>query len=372
MSSTNSTFDQNPASAIKRAFLALLGDTYRQAHASAVLWIMLSVTVLGFLLCLSVSVKGFESKGSPEDHPEWLPANATAQYTVQDVMLYLGGPGSAFTALGNTHVRDRHYRQEAQRTGVQNPEGMLYLGFGMIEVQRSRDAADAVRNLQVLLASTMAGIVGMVLAIIWTAGFLPTFLEPSAAAVLLVKPTPRWVLLIGKYLGVVLFFGVQVLIFVVLTWLALGWRTGVWEPEYLMTAPLMTLQFAIFYSFSVMLAVVTRNTVACAFGTLLFFVACIVMNTARHSLVIHAGEPGYLAHVPVVVEAGYWFLPKPVDLTIILASILDASNYFQQMFEFRTLNQKQAFQPMMSLLASCLFMVGSLWIGAAQFNEIDY
>ncbi len=372
MSSTYSNLEQNPANAIKRAFLALLGDTYRQAHASAVLWIMLSVTVLGFLLCLSVSVKGFENKGAKEDHPEWLPKNVTASFRPNEMLLFGGGDGSAFTALSYIYLRDQLFRREAQRTGVQVAEGTLYLGFGMIEVQRSRDASDAVRNLQVLLASTMAGIVGMVLAIIWTAGFLPTFLEPSAAAVLLVKPTPRWVLLIGKYLGVVLFFGVQVLIFVVLTWLALGWRTGVWEPEYLMTAPILTLQFAIFYSFSVMLAVVTRNTVACAFGTLLFFVACIVMNTARHSLVIHAGEPGYLAHVPVVVEAGYWFLPKPVDLTIMLASILDASNYFQQMFEFRTLTQKQAFQPMMSLLASCLFMVGSLWIGAAQFNEIDY
>ena len=65
----------------------------------------------------------------------------------------------------------------------------------------------------------------------------------------------------------------------------------------------MTLQFAIFYSFSVMLAVVTRNTVACAFGTLLFFAACIVMNTARHSLVLHVGEPGYLTTMPA-----WWLL----------------------------------------------------------------
>lgn len=372
MSSTTPSIDANSASSMQRAFFALLGDTYRQAHASAVLWIMLSVTVLGFILCLSVSVKGFETVGPKEEAPEWLPPDAPARFMANDLVLYLGGPGSMFTALGNTYDRDRFFRREAERTGVKRAEGKLYLGFGMIEVQRSRQASDAVRNLQVLLASTMAGIIGMVLAIIWTAGFLPTFLEPSAAAVLLVKPTPRWVLLIGKYLGVVLFFGVQVLIFVLLTWLALGWRTGVWEPEYLMTAPLMTLQFAIFYSFSVMLAVVTRNTVACAFGTLLFFVACIVMNTARHTLVLHAGEPGYLAHVPMMVEAGYWFLPKPVDLNIILSSILDASSYFQQMFEYKTLQQKEAFRPIMSLLASCLFMVGSLWIGAAQFNEIDY
>lgn len=359
-----------------RAFIALIGDTVRQAHASAVLWIMLTVTMIGFLLCLSVSVEGFLSIGSKEDPSEWLPGNIDAfklpQDQVRDNLVFLGGPGSVFAGLGQNYLRDQVFRQEAARTGVIKAEGKLYIGFGMIEVSRSRYAGDAVRFLEVLLASTMAGIVGMVLAIIWTAGFLPSFLEPSAAAVLLVKPVPRWHLLIGKYIGVVAFVGVQVFLFVLLTWIALGWRTGIWDASYLVTIPVMTLQFAIFYSFSVMLAVVTRNTVACAFGTLLFFAACIVMNTARHSLVIHAGEPGYLAHVPTMVDAGYWFLPKPVDLVILLSSALDAGNYFQQMFEYHALQQRGAFQPLYSLAASCLFMFVSLWIGAAQFNEIDY
>lgn len=355
-----------------RAFTALIADTYRQAHASAVLWIMLTVTLVGFLLCLSVSMEGFMTLGPKEEAPEFLPPDAPALYMVNDVVMYLGGIGSLFPALGQSHMRDTFFRREAARTGVIRAEGKLYLGFGMIEVARTRQASDAVRFLEVLLATTMAGMVGMVLAIIWTAGFLPTFLEPGAASVLLVKPVPRWQLLIGKYLGVVIFVGVQVSLFVLLTWLALGWRTGVWDFPYLFTVPVMTLQFAIFYSFSVMLAVITRNTVACAFGTLLFFAACIVMNTARHSLVIHAGEQGYLAHVPLMVEAGYWFLPKPVDLVILLSSSLDAANYFQQMFEYHALHQRGGFSAVMSILASCLFMVASLWIGAVQFNDVDY
>lgn len=352
--------------------MALIGDTYRQALASAILWIMLTVTLVGFLLCLSVSVEGFLETGPKQDAPEFLPPGATALYMVNDVLPYLHGPDALYPALAQSFLRDKYFRKEAKRTGVINADGKLFLAFGMIEVTRSRQASDAVLFLEVLLATTMTGIVGMVLAIIWTAGFLPTFLEPGAASVLLVKPIPRWQLLVGKYLGVVLFVGVQVLLFVFLTWLALGWRTGVWDPAYLLTIPVMTLQFALFYSFSVMLAVVTRNTVACAFGTLLFFVACIVMNTARHTLVIHAGEPGYLAQLPVMVEAGYWFLPKPVDLAILLSSSLDAANYFQQMFEYHTLQQRGAFQPLMSLAVSCLFMVISVWIGALQFNEIDY
>lgn len=359
-----------------RAFLALIVDTYRQARASAVLWIMLAVTLISFLLCLSVSVEGFLTLGPKEEANEFLPPGVDAFKLpgdqLRDNLAFLGGPGSMFAVLGQNYLHDLIFRKEATRTGVIKAEGKLYLGFGMIEVTRSRQASDAVRFLQVLLASTMCGMIGMVLAVIWTAGFLPTFLEPSAAAVLLVKPVPRWQLILGKYLGTVAFVGVQVFLFVLLTWLALGWRTGVWDLNYLATIPVMTLQFAIFYSFSVMLAVITRNTVACAFGTLLFFAACIVMNTARHSLVLHVGEPGYLTSMPAMVEAGYWFLPKPVDLVILLSSTMDASNYFQQVFEYHALKERGAFQPLMSMAASCLFMVISVWIGAVQFNDIDY
>ena len=186
-----------------RAFLALIVDTYRQARASAVLWIMLTVTLIGFLLCLSVSVEGFLKVGPKEDSPEWLPPGVDAYKAPQDLLsdnlAFLGGPGSMFAALGQNYLRDLNFRKEATRTGVLKAEGKLYLGFGMIEVTRSRQASDAVRFLEVLLASTMCGMIGMVLAIIWTAGFLPTFLEPSAAAVLLVKPVPRWQLIVGKY-----------------------------------------------------------------------------------------------------------------------------------------------------------------------------
>src|SRR5580704_8787430 len=45
-------------------------------------------------------------------------------------------------------------------------------------------------------------VAGLLLALLWTAGFLPTFLEPAHASILLAKPTPRWQLLVGKFVGV--------------------------------------------------------------------------------------------------------------------------------------------------------------------------
>src|SRR5262249_52015854 len=70
---------------------------------------------------------------------------------------------------------------------------------------------------------------GLLLALVWTAGFLPSFLEPASVSVLLAKPVPRWLVLAGKVLGVVAFVGVLAVAFVGATWLALALRTGVWD-----------------------------------------------------------------------------------------------------------------------------------------------
>ena len=155
----------------------------------------------------------------------------------------------------------------ARREGIETISGRMTLAFGAVSFPVSRERSDAVHFLELLLAGGIAGTFGLLLTLVWTAGFVPTFLEPSAASVLLAKPIARWQLLLGKYFGVLAFVGFQVVLFVALTWLALGVRTSVWDMTYWWCIPLLLLQFAIFYSFSVLLAVVTRSTVACVFGS---------------------------------------------------------------------------------------------------------
>src|SRR5262249_1392619 len=150
----------------------------------------------------------------------------------------------------------------------------LTLGFGAVRLALFRDGEAEVLFLETILALVGAGGVGLLLALTWTAGFLPAFLRAESAAVLLAKPVPRWSLLAGQYLGVLVFVGFHAVVFVGGTWLALGWRTGYWFPGYLLTVPLLLLQFAVVYAFSALLAVWTRNTVACVFGACALFLVC--------------------------------------------------------------------------------------------------
>lgn len=320
----------------------LIYDTFRQALASRIFWIMLAVSGMCILFCLGISV---ESSLSPR-----LP--------------------------GDTEMYDANNQPF---TGAASRPGSISLLYGFMRVDHNRHVEDAVQFIEVILASLVAGVLGFVLTLIWTAGFVPEFLQPSAASVLLAKPAPRSALLAGKYLGVVAFVAFQVFVFFGGTYLALSLRTGVWNPGYLAAIPLFVLHFAVIYSFVVFLAVLTRSTVACIFGSILFWLLCWGMNVGRHftvgfeQLSHGTGRLGNLSRS--MVEIGYWVLPKPADILVLLEQGLGAGAHtgtISSQPEFQAVINAGRFAPELSILASLAFAAGLLIIAARQLGKTDY
>jgi ABC-type transport system involved in multi-copper enzyme maturation permease subunit len=320
----------------------LIRDTFRQALASRIFWIMLAVSGLAILFCLGVSIEGGEplkKKG--------------------DIELY-GPDGQPL---------------------IQTPEhGKMSLLFGAVRGLPigGRDREADVQMLQVLFAN-FGGTLGLLLTLVWTAAFLPEFLQPSSASVLLAKPVPRWALLLGKYLGVVAFVAFHAGVYFLGTWLALGIRTEVWLTGYLAGWPLLVLQFASIYSFAVLLAVCTRSTVSCLFGSILFWGMCWAMNWGRYAVVsLPWVVPGQASLPPVssfLTEAGYWILPKPLDMVVILEQLLDAGKHFTTLSNSPVVVQSQEhgyWDPMLSLTTSLLFGVVMLVLSARQLRQTDY
>jgi ABC-type transport system involved in multi-copper enzyme maturation permease subunit len=328
------------------AFRWLLRDTFRQARFSGLFWLMLAVSAVCILVCFSVDVVGSTSLHHKGELPEFLPRS---------------DPQSKPELTG--------------KSGVEVVSGDLTLAFGAFRVQLGRDGADAIRFLQLLLAGAVADTAGILLALIWTAGFLPSFLEPRAAVVLLAKSVPRGTLLMGKFLGVLTFVGFQALVFVGGTWLALGIRTGYWDLGYLLCIPLLLLHFAAFFSFSTWLAVCTRSTIVCVIGSLGFWFLCWGMNFARHSVVAMPGlDPGVVipTALETVVEAGYWILPKPADMSMILSHALHAETYFSSVPAFETVTKMGQFSPEFSVLSSMVFLAVLVLTAGRQLAQTDY
>lgn len=367
----------------------LIRDTFRQSLSSRIFWGMLLLSTAAILLCLSLSVS--PDRGLRKDLTEhYVPRHSTK---------------------GMTPI-------EIEDAGITVLDKKITLGFGLFDLSEVggvplafRDREQVVRHIQMILSSLIADKFGVMLALLFTAGFLPSFLEPSAVSVLLAKPVPRWALLAGKYLGVLTFVFFQAAVFVFGTWLALGLRTGVWSTLYLLSLPLLMLHFGIFYSFSAFLAVWTRSTVTCAFGAIGFWLLCWAVNFSHHSYVAMTlqGRPptrlevltgvqavtavaptaGVPAGIPWAAlnelpqptpparrswlfEAGYWIAPKPADIGILLYDSLQADNYFSQMLEYRTLKRHGAFHAELSILSSLIFTALILAIAGYEFVTKDY
>ena len=278
-----------PASAASTV-LALVGDTFRQAMAGRILPIALALAALGVATCLSIRVEG----------PRTLKPDGAIEL--------LDGANRPLTA-------------------ALVPLGRMTLGFGLVSVGNFRDAPAQVRFLQALLARWAVGVAGILILLAGTAGILPDFLKPEAASVLLAKPVPRWLLLAGKVAGTWAFVAALTGLFVVGTWAALGVRTGVWSTGYLATWPLLVAQFAGLHAASVVAATCTRNASASLFASLACWMVALGTNGARDQ--IQTLPPSTVPPAArAAVEAAYWALPKPIDLSGMLDRSVSASDHF--------------------------------------------
>ena len=351
-------------------------DTFRQAVASRLVWVVLAVTAVAAAACLSIDIGGDPRPARLEFE---VPAVVTKAQVYEVGWEWLTREKAVTGELPPADRDPDGLRQKAwdrgmkevQTAGARVIDGEARFGFGMVTVPLGRNREDAVGAVQVWLAGAVADTAGVLLALLWTAGFLPTFLDPQAATVLLAKPAPRWAILVGKYLGVVLFVAVQAVLFVAATWLALGVRTGVWTGAYWLAVPLAVVNFGVFYAVSAFLAVWTRSSVASAFGVLLFWLLCWAMNYTHHRLVAFPAE-GFAPAAGGLLDLGYWVLPKPFDLGGIFFDAMRAEQFAVKPDVLAKVQAAGRFHPELSVLASAAFAAGTLGLAAYEFEMTDY
>jgi hypothetical protein len=136
--------------------------------------------------------------------------------------------------------------------------------------------------------------------------------------------------------------------------------------------PILLIHFAIFFSVSTCLAVCTRNTLVCVTGSLFFWVLCWGLNFGWISTQAVAAPEALTRPGNVLLEAGYWVLPKPADLNWLLFDALRADHYFGKLGAFQTLEARGLFRPELSVLTSLLFAAVLLSLSVWKFARTDY
>ena len=306
----------------------LVWDTFRQSMASGTFWLFLAVTALCVAFCLSVTFRD----PVPTDDPE--------------------------------------SRLETE-SGVRPLTRQSYL-FGAVQKKSLHGREYHARETLFMLGGLGAQTVGLLLALTFTAALLPSFVDPNSALILLAKPIPRWGILLGKFLGVIMFLAVQVSIFVIGTWVAIGAVTGVWPVAYLVgTIPTLLLHYGIYFSFSAMLAVTTRNTAACVIGSILFWLLCWGMNLGRDAVIAY-DMPEFSAASRLLSEVGYWTLPKPADLCAATWNNLHPEALSVHITDFARVEEKGAFRPTLSMAASLAFAAVIVAVSGYELESADY
>jgi ABC-type transport system involved in multi-copper enzyme maturation permease subunit len=322
----------------------LFAETRAQARSAGLTIGMVVVTCACVIFCLGVSISG-----------------EAPQLTTR--------PWEAADLIPKAEAERLKMAPDAIRAeGVDVPTGELSLFFGMVRVPLQRQSGQTVRLIEIILAGGLADTIGILLALVWTASFLPGLLESASASVLLAKPTPRYALVVGKVGGILVSVALQALAFVTLTWLALGLRTGTWDVRYFLAVPILIIHFGIFLSISALLAVVTRSPVACALGTTLIWAVCFGINLVRHDAVLASGS----AYSRPLLEAAYWVAPKPLDYNLILADSLQAGEFFGSVINVRQLNEQGGFAPELSIATGLAFAAAMMSLAGWRLARTDY
>lgn len=100
----------------------------------------------------------------------------------------------------------------------------------------------------------------LVLALISVCSVFPDFLQNGSIDVAVSKPIGRIALFVTKYLGSLLFVLIQVFVFCLIVFLAMGLRLGSWNATIFWAVPLIVFVFSLIFSVAVLMAVWTRSS----------------------------------------------------------------------------------------------------------------
>ena len=188
-------------------------------------------------------------------------------------------------------------------------------------VGENRNPDFIVQRFQEIVVGGLAGSIGILFSIAATAFFVPRMLEKGAADVVFSRPISRPVLLLARYCAGVLFVALLAGSLVFGMHLGLLLVSGRSDPAFLWSILTIVYIFALVHAVSLLIGVLTRNSVAALLATILFF----TLNGCVHNVWILSEYAREQSQAQSEDEpAG---TPKPDDVPLLLYHSLDALHF---------------------------------------------
>lgn len=171
-----------------------------------------------------------------------------------------------------------------------NDKGMtLFFGWKEFENPLLRQGSPEAAAFYVLLFTDVIlkfwlAWIAVALALLSTASIFPDFIAEGSIGISLSKPVGRLRLFLLKYFGGLLFVALQVTVFTVIVFLALGWRTGEWNLTVFWAVPVVTFVFSLLHAVAVWIGVLTRSTLFALLAAFLMWGASLLGQWTEFSL----------------------------------------------------------------------------------------
>ena len=127
--------------------------------------------------------------------------------------------------------------------------------------------------------------IATILAIISTAGIIPELVTGGTIESVLARPISRARLFLTKYATGLLFVGLQVSVFSVLSMLIIWNRSGYLEPRILLAIPIVVSFFSFLFCICAFIGLITKSTMTAMLLTLLFWAFLFILNMGDGILV---------------------------------------------------------------------------------------
>jgi ABC-type transport system involved in multi-copper enzyme maturation permease subunit len=187
--------------------------------------------------------------------------------------------------------------------------------FGAMTIDiRDVSIGDVVFMMQNTLAGLIAGWMGIIIAIIATAAFIPNMVQKGTVDLLLARPMPRWRIFLYRYFGGLTYVVIASGYLIVGSWLVIALRSGIWSAGYLWSWPLLVFFFAALYAVSALIGLMTRSAIAAILISAVTWLVLSIIGSVH--LFLHSPmaeiEPDHT--VVKIVDAAHTVLPRLKDV----------------------------------------------------------
>lgn len=212
---------------------------------------------------------------------------------------------------------------------------------------------DAVIKYETTLLNQFSFLVVFCILMVMSASFMPTMLEKGNIDIILSKPISRVKIIIGKFLSVVLLAFVIIALLILIIWLIISLKTGIWYFPYLNSILWLTFIFAVLYSLELLIGLISQSTILSLLVTLVVLFPVTALLAVRENLVFN-----YTKNETIIFlfNIFYHIFPKPWDMREMCVQLIEGLPV-------------ESWWP---AITSGLFMLTMISLAVLYFSKKDY